>query len=533
MKKIRFLSIFSFLIFLCGFAKGTVALNASEFQIRVMPTYTYFMNGIGDISVGGSASLDFAPLTLRANDKLLISAQGTFINLFEKGIKSERYIDYGISLGYSARISDRFYINPEAIGGIWSITENKENNLPYERGFFYGGRLSFDIHILPELYVSLFGGYKSLQLINRFFAHTVHGGIGFTYNFTKGMRYSSNLQVSETDLSPLFPVFYAHYADNPFGTITLVNNEEAAITDVHIYFYNEQYMLVRTLVASYNKIKQGQAIEVSITALLNENILTQLSDSVTTGQLTVEYKLLNKSKDYTETLSFTTLSRNSMTWEDDRQAAAFVSPRDSCAQKFARQVKSIVKSSLSSDIPQNIQYAGALFCALKDYGINYVIDPTSAYSDNTGGLTIDFLQFPYQTLSYHGGDCDDLSIMNCSLLEAIGIKTAFITIPGHIYIAFDSGVSVEDAAKLIPGQRYVVKEDRVWIPYEITLCTDTFDLALRTGYTQWIKAGEEAVLIPLEDAWTAFKAVSVPESDTSIQMPDRDQLIYNFKKLQY
>ena len=130
MKKIRFLSIFSFLIFLCGFAKGTVALNASEFQIRIMPTYTYFMNGIGDISVGGSASLDFAPLTLRANDKLLISAQGTFINLFEKGIKSERYIDYGISLGYSARISDRFYINPEAIGGIWSITENKENNLP-------------------------------------------------------------------------------------------------------------------------------------------------------------------------------------------------------------------------------------------------------------------------------------------------------------------------------------------------------------------------------------------------------------------
>ena len=128
---------------------------------------------------------------------------------------------------------------------------------------------------------------------------------------------------------------------------------------------------------------------------------------------------------------------------------------------------------------------------------------------------------------------DQMIIMNCSLLEAIGIKTAFITIPGHIYIAFDSGVSVEDAAKLIPGQRYVVKEDRVWIPYEITLCTDTFDLALRTGYTQWIKAGEEAVLIPLEDAWTAFKAVSVPESDTSIQMPDRDQLIYNFKKLQY
>ena len=508
-------------------------INASEFQIRLLPTYTYFLNGIGDISVGGSLSLDFSPLTLRANDKLFISAQGSFLNMFEKGIDSERYIDYGASLSYSARITDRFYLVPEAFGGIWSITQSKQNNIPSETGFFYGGRLAFDFHILPELYVSLFGGYKSLNLLHRQFAHTVHGGIGITYNFTKGMRYSSNLEVSETDLSPLFPVFYAHYADNPFGTVTLVNNEEAAITDVNIYFYNEQYMLVRTLVASYNKIKQGQAVEVSITALLNENILTQLSDSVTAGQLTVEYKLLNKSKDFTETLSFTTLSRNSMTWEDDRQAAAFVSPRESCAQKFARQVKSMVKASLRSDIPENLQYAGALFCALKEYGINYVIDPTSAYSDNNGGLTIDFLQFPYQTLSYHGGDCDDLSIMNCSLLEAIGIKTAFITIPGHIYIAFDSGVSVQDADRLIPGKNYVVSGDRVWIPYEITLCTDTFDLALRTGYTQWEKAGDQAVLIPLQDAWTAFKAVSVPESDTSIQMPDRDQLLKSFKKIQY
>jgi hypothetical protein len=123
--------------------------------------------------------------------------------------------------------------------------------------------------------------------------------------------------------------------------------------------------------------------------------------------------------------------------------------------------------------------------------------------------------------------------MNCSLLEALGIKTAFITIPGHIYIAFDSGVSIEDADRLIPGRRYVVSNDRVWIPYEITLCTDTFDLALRTGYTQWVKAGDQAVLIPLQDAWTAFKAVSVPESDTSIQMPDKDKLIKSFKKIQY
>jgi transglutaminase-like putative cysteine protease len=35
---------------------------------------------------------------------------------------------------------------------------------------------------------------------------------------------------------------------------------------------------------------------------------------------------------------------------------------------------------------------------------------------------------------YRAGDCDDLSILYCSLLEAIGIRTAFVTIPGHIFM---------------------------------------------------------------------------------------------------
>ena len=508
------------------------SLSAFEFQFRIMPAYGLFQN-LSNISIGGTLSLDFSPVTLRANDRLFVSAQGSFFNMFENGIESERYLDYGLAAGYSLRLGDRFYLYPEVTGGLWTITESKENSLPSETGFYYGGRLIADIHILPELNIGFFGGYKYLNLISKPLAHSIQAGISITYNITRGFNYSSNLSITDSDLSPLFPVFYAHYADNPFGTITIANNEEAAITDVRVYFYNEQYMMVRTLVGSFDRIKQGEEVAVEITALLNENILTQLSDSVTTGQITVEYKLLSKTKEFSETLSFTTLSRNSMTWEDDRQAAAFVSPRDACAQKFARQVKSMVKTSLRNDIPVNIQYAGALFCALKDYGINYVIDPSSAYSDNTGGLSVDFLQFPYQTLSYHGGDCDDLSIMNCSLLEALGIKTAFITIPGHIYIAFDSGVTEQEAPAVVPGGRYVVCDGTVWIPYEITLCTDTFDLALRTGYSQWVKAGEDAALIPLEDAWLAFKAVSVPESDTSIQLPDRDQLIKSFKKIQY
>ena len=523
-------SISAFFILFFLFAVNNSAFS-SEFQIRLLPSYSYFQ-GVADVSAGGILSFDFSPVTFRTNDRLMFSVQGSFYNLFEDVIKSEQSLDFGGGIGYSIRLSDRFYLHPEGYGGIWTITENKVEKLPAQNGYFYGARLNANIHILPELDVSIFAGYKALSIPERVFSHAIHGGIGVAYNFSKGMRYSSNLEITDEQLQPLFPVFYAHYSDNPFGTITIQNNEEAAINDVKVYF-NNQYMLTKTLVGSFNKIEQGEAVDVEITALLNESILGQLSDSITDGTIYIEYKLLNKSKDFSHNLSFTTLSRNSMTWADDRQAAAFVSPRDASALKFARQVKSIVKGSLRKDIPINIQYAGALFCALKEYGINYVIDPTSAYSDNTGSLSIDFLQFPYQTLSYHGGDCDDLSIMNCSLLEAIGIETAFITIPGHIYIAFDSGIAPEKAAQVVPRGCFVEYDNKAWIPYEITLCTDTFELALRTGYSQWVKAGEEAVIIPLKDAWKAFKAVSVPEAEESITAPNSNTLIKAFKELNY
>jgi hypothetical protein len=61
-----------------------------------------------------------------------------------------------------------------------------------------------------------------------------------------------------------------------------------------------------------------------------------------------------------------------------------------------------------------------MFEALRLYGINYVVDPASSYaalSEDASGL--DSLNYPYQTLYYRSGDCDDLSILFCSLLEVI------------------------------------------------------------------------------------------------------------------
>jgi hypothetical protein len=58
-----------------------------------------------------------------------------------------------------------------------------------------------------------------------------------------------------------------------------------------------------------------------------------------------------------------------------------------------------------------------------------VVDPVTPYKKFSQNLSVDFLQFPNQTLEYKARDCDDLSMLYNALLESVGIKTAFITIP--------------------------------------------------------------------------------------------------------
>jgi hypothetical protein len=170
-------------------------------------------------------------------------------------------------------------------------------------------------------------------------------------------------------------------------------------------------------------------------------------------------------------------------------------------------VGSTVDSAAASPIPQNVRYAAALFETLRLYGINYTIDPASSFielSENASAL--DSLNYPYQTLFYRGGDCDDLSILFSSLLEVLGVETAFITIPGHIYMAFDVG----DDKWLSGSADIIVLNGRRWLPVEITIPADGFTLAWRAGAREWRNAGTEAMLYPMHASWEIYPSVSVP-----------------------
>lgn len=509
---------------------------AADVEFRLMGGYNIPGDSMFNSSMGVTAGFEFSPVTIRGRDTVYVAAAGSYSAITADGVDDVPLYDGQISIGYNFRVTDRFSIAAEGIAGIWSCSGDDTQGLDPASGIIYGGRGFLNFHILPELTAGVFGGYKVYNYNPEPMFKNIEIGVGIKYNLSKGVFGSSSVVAEnpeEISAGPLYPVFYSRYDDHSFGTITFVNNEKNDISDVEVLVYIEQYMANPSTSAKFDKVKRGESFTAELFAFLDESILNNLTSSKCDAKVIVKYRSLGKIMTSEHMVELSALSRNSATWKYDSTtttaAAAFISPRDASAVSFAKLVKIIVQNDLVAGKPENIQYGAALFGALKAYGINYVVDPSSSFSDNIGTDKVDFLQFPYQTLLYHGGDCDDLSIMNCALYESLGIDTAVILVPGHIYMAFDSGVSPANAAKSIPDGMYVVQDGVVWIPQEITLPQDSFALQRSTGYKEWVKNKNNRTLIPLKTAWKEFSAVGISDSDVKIEMPSRAKILKGFK----
>ena len=507
-------------------------LCAVDLGLHFYPSYDYsiknFLNKVGGFSE--NAGFEVSPLTIRERDKLFISAEVSYTGMPVHGFPIQTIMDGEIGAGYKFRISDNFAAFAQLYGGLWSYKPSEQFNIAAVSGLLFGGRLGAEYYIAPAFSVTAFGGFKSFYTKPSPLFNNIQVGIGVKYNLSRGLINSTSIKIEENEVEPLFPVFYSHYSENPFGYLAFSNQEENDIYDVEVSVYVDSYMTTPFVVYSSPHIMRGEGFEAPICAMFNENILDLLQPKYSDLEVTVSYYSLGKKVSSSFILPVTALSRNSMTWEDDRRAACFVSAKDGSARYFANHVRSAVKDSLKSGIPENVQYAQAMFGALKAYGINYVIDASSAFTANTGTAQIDSLNFPYQTLLYHGGDCDDLTILNCSLLEALGIQTALVTVPGHIYMAVDTGLAVQEVSGTSNASKYVIQDNKVWLLVEVTLCQDTWDEAKRYGLREWNKYAEERRLYPLEQAWELYKPIGIADSNMTLDLPTKKQIVQEFSK---
>ncbi len=499
----------------------------SEFLINVFAPFSKPFGEAHQIEYGTGGGLKFI---YRPSKYFNIYAQGEYLNLSLPGTEPIASFDGSVGAGYHLEVSDRVSFDVNASGGAYRAGYNGRNI----EGFTAGVSLVFSYKISPVISLdatasaSHFAAPSSpLMMVNAGIAP------GITFNINQMFNKSANVDMQLTELAPVFPALYSWYEKNSFGKVNIFNNEETAITNVTVSFYQPQYMAHPKECMTIRKIEKGQSAEVDLIAFFNEQMLELTERSDTNSFVTVSYMCLGQKRTKTFPLDVPVYGRNNMSWDDDRRAAVFVSSKDPAAMHFAKYVTSIVRGKRRFGVPVNVQYALGIFEALNQFGINYVVDPSSAFEDNVGTASIDFLQFPYQTLMYKGGDCDDLSILVCSLFEAVGIRTAFITIPGHIFMAFDSGLSAEEAKEMLRNPaNYIEIDGEVWIPLEITLSDEGFYKAYKYGAREWNKAYADgtAAIYRMHDSWEIYPPISVPGAAVKFTMPTTKQVSMAFEK---
>lgn len=382
----------------------------------------------------------------------------------------------------------------------------------------FSGGVNLDFNLSKTLSLGLGAEYRDfLGLYN-----DVSIRLGTTYHLQPARQASkyrqyNDLVITQVQLSPVFPVLFKYYDEHPVGTITVMNKGKIPIENLRVDFFVNQYMDGPKASAEIPFLKGGQEARLDVLALFNDTVLG-ISEA-TKVQVTMAVMATVAGEQYgserAETLRI--YDRNAISWVDDRRVAAFVTAKDPSVMRFAKNVSSAVKGAGPQAFPDTMMLAAALHDALAAYGMSYQVDPSTPYTQfSKNESAIDYLQFPGQTLQFKAGDCDDLSILNAALLEALGVETAFITVPGHIYIAFCLGLPSADAARRFqrPGDVLVVG-DKAWVPVEITLTKEGFLKAWETGAEEWRQAGAEARLYPVHDAWSTYEPVGFSGAGSS------------------
>lgn len=474
--------------------------------------------------IGGGLKATYRPIRF-----LNLYAQGEYLSMALPGVSPVSILQGELGTGFHLDFADRLALDLNIDAGLYNA---KATSSAF--GITAGGSLTFTYKINPSIYADVtatarhYSGKPSpLMMINAGLAP------GLTFNISEIINKKTKLQIGLTELDPVFPVLYSWYENNSFGKIEITNKEDSSITDVTVSFFQPQYMAHAKECATFKRIKCDETVSVDLYAFFNEQMLELREKTDTSSYIIVNYSRLGKKLSQSYALDVPVYGRNNMSWDDDRRAAVFVSSKDPAAMQFAKYTASIVRDNLCIDVPVNIQYAIGIFQALNEFGLNYVVDPSSAFEDNVGTSSIDFLQFPYQTLMYRGGDCDDLSILVCSLFEAVGIDTAFITVPGHIFMAFDSGLTPEQAKTIFKNRsEYIVDDGKVWMPLEITLSDEGFYRACRYGAREWNAADAKgaAALYKMHDSWKIYQPISVPGASAFFNIPESEIITVAFQR---
>ena len=188
------------------------------------------------------------------------------------------------------------------------------------------------------------------------------------------------------------------------------------------------------------------------------------------------------------TQAMTLYGRNALVWANSDMIGSFITPRDDTLRNFVREAVNRYGTPAQGVLNRPLSQAATLFNTLSALGLRYQPDPNLPYS-RLKADQVDYVQFPRETLRLKSGDCDDLSVLLAASLENLGIESALVEVPGHLFMMFRTGVKEADRGLIsLQDELLVIRDGEVWIPVEATLVATSFSEAWAEGARRYREA---------------------------------------------
>ena len=461
-----------------------------------------------------------------------------------------------IGAGYTSRFSKEFEFGADLLigGGVSLFPDLFEAEVPVEgedpvEPPLFGtvnfvaaatGRIALDpsynlsINIVPSLRFS--ASFNSD--FNHFNDLSFGIGIDIQYRFGDDPDVAPEIiraiRFGEPDIDTLFAALQSWYVDNAIGSVEVTNIMTYPITDVAVTFFQPTYMDNPTVIAQFSELLPNDPQTIELTASFNKNVFDLINVTPLTGEIKIEYVARNTATEQTRSVDYELHDKTAMTWTDDRKVAAFITSRDSALVNFTDAVRRYTENYLNTGLNQNLQTAMQIYSGLNITGCTYQIDVISAFEQvQDDPLIVDVVNLPRTTLKRGYGDCDDLTVLYNSLLEAASIETGFITTPGHIYSVFNTEIPASDFRTLHPDNDLLLAiEGQLWVPVEITMLgTDDFLAAWRRGAEEWNAYRNDTGkrnFYRTRSAQQTYRPVGLLETDLGLQYGETNRIIDTF-----
>jgi tetratricopeptide (TPR) repeat protein len=365
-------------------------------------------------------------------------------------------------------------------------------------------------------------------------------GLGFSASYRFGEdpdapRAIRSIRFERISLGPVFAAMQSFYVRNPAGEVTVTNTDRWPVTELEVSFYQKGFMDSPTPAGTISSLAPGESRTLQLPASFNAEVFATEGVTPLTGEVVAAYKSRGRPAEQRQPVAYDLYDKSAIIWDDDRRIAAFVTPADSAIRNYATFVRKAAGEEELPVYPAAVQFAAQAYAALGELGIVYQPDPVTPFTVvQDASLAVDSVNLPRETLRRGSGDCDDLTALFASLLESVGVRTAFITTPGHIYVALDTQVPSGSFARVHPERGLgVAYNGTVWVPVEITLIGRRgFLEAWRQGaeeYSRYESSPAQRGFQPTAAAQEVFRPVGLRETDLGLQYGSREKIAAAFR----